>query len=102
MFPRPHRSCDRSECRFETRAGLFSHAHADEGSELLASRLPTDFDGNAADFGAGWGYLSAEVLARCSGGVVGHRQVSDAYLLTAAMRAGSASVMALDEALFDS
>jgi len=30
----------------------------------------------------------AEVLAHCSGGVVGHRQVSDAYLLTAAMRAG--------------
>jgi uncharacterized protein len=30
----------------------------------------------------------AEVLARCSGGVVGHRQVTDAYLLTAAMRAG--------------
>ena len=30
----------------------------------------------------------AEVLARCSGGVVGHRQVSDAYLLTAAMRGG--------------
>ena len=29
-----------------------------------------------------------EVLARCSGGVVGHRQVTDAYLLTAAMRAG--------------
>lgn len=34
------------------------------------------------DFGFG------EVLARCSGGVVGHRQVTDAYLLTAAMRAG--------------
>lgn len=29
-----------------------------------------------------------DVLARCSGGVVGHRQVTDAYLLTAAMRAG--------------
>jgi hypothetical protein len=29
----------------------------------------------------------AEVLARCSGGVVGHRQVTDAYLLTAAQRA---------------
>ncbi len=28
------------------------------------------------------------VLACCTGGVVGHRQVSDAYLLTAAMRAG--------------
>jgi uncharacterized protein len=30
----------------------------------------------------------AEVLARCTGGVVGHRQVTDAYLLSAAMRAG--------------
>lgn len=30
----------------------------------------------------------AEVLARCSGGVVGHRQVTDAWLLTAAIRAG--------------
>lgn len=28
------------------------------------------------------------VLACCTGGVVGHRQVSDAYLLTAAARAG--------------
>jgi toxin-antitoxin system PIN domain toxin len=37
--------------------------------------LPLDFD-------------FAEVLARCSGGVVGHRQVTDAYLLAAAMRAG--------------
>ena len=46
------------EGRFETRSGLFSHTHADEGSELLASRLPKDFNGNAADFGAGWGYLS--------------------------------------------
>jgi toxin-antitoxin system PIN domain toxin len=29
----------------------------------------------------------AEVLTRCNGGVVGHRQVTDAYLLTAAIRA---------------
>jgi uncharacterized protein len=29
-----------------------------------------------------------DVMARCTGGVVGHRQVTDAYLLTAAMRAG--------------
>lgn len=28
-----------------------------------------------------------EVLSTCTGGVVGHRQVTDAYLLTAAMRA---------------
>ncbi len=46
------------EGRFETIPGIFSHDHVDPGSELLASRLPTDFDGNAADFGAGWGYLS--------------------------------------------
>ena len=30
----------------------------------------------------------ADVLACCTGGVVGHRQVTDAYLLTAAVRAG--------------
>lgn len=29
----------------------------------------------------------ADVLACCTGGVVGHRQVTDAYLLTAAIRA---------------
>lgn len=46
------------EERFQTAPGMFSHAEVDAGSELLASRLPTDFDGNAADFGAGWGYLS--------------------------------------------
>ncbi len=37
--------------------------------------LPLDFD-------------FADVLACCTGGVVGHRQVTDAYLLTAAVRAG--------------
>lgn len=37
--------------------------------------LPLDFD-------------FAAVLACCTGGVVGHRQITDAYLLTAAMRAG--------------
>ena len=46
------------EGRFEAVPGTFSHDHVDPGSELLASRLPRDFDGNAADLGAGWGYLS--------------------------------------------
>ncbi|MGK6314377.1 class I SAM-dependent methyltransferase [Neorhizobium sp. DT-125] len=46
------------EGRFEAAPGMFSHDRVDAGSELLAGRLPTDFDGNAADFGAGWGYLS--------------------------------------------
>lgn len=30
----------------------------------------------------------ADVLTTCTGGLVGHRQVTDAYLLTAAIRAG--------------
>jgi toxin-antitoxin system PIN domain toxin len=30
----------------------------------------------------------ADVVACCTGGLVGHRQITDAYLLTAAMRAG--------------
>ncbi|MBO3758497.1 class I SAM-dependent methyltransferase [Ciceribacter sp. L1K22] len=49
---------------FHTAPGMFSHERIDEGSEMLASRLPTDFDGNAADFGAAWGYLSAMLAAR--------------------------------------
>lgn len=50
--------------RFRALAGSFSHDRIDPGSELLVSRLPTDFDGNAADFGAGWGYLSVMLAAR--------------------------------------
>lgn len=46
------------EGRFEAAPGMFSHEKVDAGSELLAGRFPTDFDGNVADFGAGWGYLS--------------------------------------------
>lgn len=52
------------EDRFEAAPGMFSHDRVDAGSELLAGRLPTDFDGNAADFGAGWGYLSVMLAAR--------------------------------------
>ncbi|MBP1843162.1 16S rRNA (guanine1207-N2)-methyltransferase [Rhizobium petrolearium] len=52
------------EDRFEAAPGMFSHDRVDPGSELLAGRLPTDFDGNAADFGAGWGYLSVMLAER--------------------------------------
>ncbi len=52
------------EGRYEAAPGMFSHDRIDAGSELLASRLPTDFDGNAADFGAGWGYLSATLAEK--------------------------------------
>jgi 16S rRNA (guanine1207-N2)-methyltransferase len=50
------------DARFETAPGIFSYDRIDAGSELLASRLPTDFEGNAADLGAGWGYLSVQLI----------------------------------------
>ncbi|WP_026613622.1 class I SAM-dependent methyltransferase [Ensifer aridi] len=46
---------------FDASPGMFSHDRVDAGSELLASRLPHDFAGHAADFGAGWGYLSVKL-----------------------------------------
>ncbi|MEJ6848962.1 class I SAM-dependent methyltransferase [Sinorhizobium fredii] len=55
---------------FEAAPGMFSHDRVDAGSELLASRLPKDFTGHAADFGAGWGYLSV-MLAQASPGLKG-------------------------------
>jgi 16S rRNA (guanine1207-N2)-methyltransferase len=53
--------------RFIAAPGMFSHDRVDAGSELLASRLPGDFTGDAADFGAGWGYLSVELATRSPG-----------------------------------
>jgi 16S rRNA (guanine1207-N2)-methyltransferase len=55
------------EGRFHTAPGMFSFDHVDTGSKLLAEHLPRDLRGHVADFCAGWGYLSAEVLARCPG-----------------------------------
>ncbi|WP_413710694.1 methyltransferase [Rhizobium sp. Rhizsp82] len=54
----------RVDGRFIAAPGMFSHDRIDDGSELLASRLPTDFTGDAADFGAGWGYLSVELMEK--------------------------------------
>lgn len=55
------------EGRFTTAPGMFSHDRVDAGSKLLAEALPPDLSGKVADFCAGWGYLSAEVAARCPG-----------------------------------
>jgi len=52
---------------FRTAPGMFSHNRVDPGSRLLAESLPADLAGAAADFCAGWGYLSAALLARCAG-----------------------------------
>ena len=45
--------------RFVAAPGMFSHDRIDAGSRLLAENLPDACKGVAADFGAGWGYLSA-------------------------------------------
>lgn len=49
---------------FWTAPGVFSADGIDPGSELLAQALPEKLGKNVADLGAGWGYLSAHILAR--------------------------------------
>lgn len=46
------------------RAGCFSPDHVDNGSRILAGLLPDNMTGRVADLGAGWGYLSDQVLGR--------------------------------------
>ncbi|MCI2246500.1 methyltransferase [Xanthomonas sp. PPL568] len=53
------------EGRFRSRPGVFAWDRIDPASALLAEHLPADLRGRAADLGAGYGYLSAELLARC-------------------------------------
>jgi 16S rRNA (guanine1207-N2)-methyltransferase len=53
------------DTRFTTEAGIFSSAHIDPGSLLLAAHLPASLRGKAADLGAGWGYLTDALLRRC-------------------------------------
>ena len=49
---------------FVTRPGVFSADAVDRGSALLASLLPARLGRRVADFGAGWGWLSAQILTR--------------------------------------
>jgi 16S rRNA (guanine1207-N2)-methyltransferase len=49
---------------FRTRPGMFSHDHADPGSEFLLASLPADLKGEVADFCAGWGYLAGDLVSR--------------------------------------
>jgi len=53
--------------RFVSRPGVFAWDRIDAASRLLAEHLPHDLAGHAADLGAGYGYLSTELLARCPG-----------------------------------
>lgn len=52
---------------YVSRPGLFSWNRIDRASALLASQLPPDLHGRVADLGAGYGYLSCEILTRCAG-----------------------------------
>jgi 16S rRNA (guanine1207-N2)-methyltransferase len=62
--------------RFLSRPGLFAWDHIDAGSRLLIDTLPQGLKGRAADLGAGFGYLSHEVLARYPD--IGHIDVIEA------------------------
>ena len=62
---RTQRSEDVPGGSFRTRPGVFAWDRVDAASRMLAEALPTDLRGRVADFGAGWGYLSMQVLARC-------------------------------------
>lgn len=52
---------------FQSRPGVFAWDRVDAASAMLAAALPAGLRGRVADFGAGWGYLSMQVLARCPG-----------------------------------
>jgi 16S rRNA (guanine1207-N2)-methyltransferase len=52
--------------RFVSRPGVFAWDRIDVASQLLAEHLPPDLAGRAADLGAGFGYLSVELLKRCA------------------------------------
>ena len=51
---------------FLTRAGVFSADGIDPASKMLAAALPAKLGRNVADLGAGWGYLSRDILSRDS------------------------------------
>jgi 16S rRNA (guanine1207-N2)-methyltransferase len=53
--------------RFLSRPGVFAWDRIDAASALLAEHLPDNLTGDAADLGAGFGYLSVELLTRCKG-----------------------------------
>lgn len=78
-------TCEDDEGRiYRTMPGLFSSDGIDPASALLAQALPVGLKGVAADFGAGWGYLSARLLARAPGLSALHLIESDARALACA------------------
>lgn len=64
--------------------GVFAWDRIDAASRLLAEHLPADLRGEVADFGAGWGHLAREVLARNPGIAGLHLFEADATALECA------------------
>jgi 16S rRNA (guanine1207-N2)-methyltransferase len=50
---------------FQSRPGVFAWDRVDAASRMLVAAMPATLHGRVADFGAGWGYLSLQLLARC-------------------------------------
>ena len=58
------RAVDQNFRGFITQSGVFSAGAVDSASALLAEALPEHLAGDVLDLGAGWGYLSAEIVKR--------------------------------------
>ncbi len=58
--PEPGKNAD----GYVTAPGVFSADGIDPASAALAAALPAKIGQSVADFGAGWGYLSAQILSR--------------------------------------
>lgn len=71
---------------FATQAGVFSADRIDPASALLAETVSANAKGVAVDLGAGWGYLSARLLARAPALREMHLIEADARALTLARR----------------
>lgn len=72
-----------TEDGYVTAPAGFSADGPDRGSELLVALLPS-LAGRVADFGAGWGYITAEILEEHPGIDTIHLLEADAAMLEAA------------------
>jgi 16S rRNA (guanine1207-N2)-methyltransferase len=80
----PRAFVDANGRSFVTRPGVFSADGVDPGSALLSSVLPVGMKGVVVDLGAGWGWLSATLLAQAPAIEALHLLESDARALDCA------------------
>ncbi len=70
--------------QFKSQPGLFSWDRIDAGSRLLVDTLPSNLTGTGADFGAGIGYLSHQILKTAKGITSWHALEADSRALDCA------------------